>query len=104
VRANVGKAMGAIGSDAALETANVALMKDDLSKIPYLIRLSKKALGLVQKNIVASVLVKAALAVLVFPGLVTLWLAVAVGDMGLSLAVITNAMRLSLLKSREKTD
>lgn len=102
VRANVGIAMGAIGSDAALETANIALMKDDLSKIPYLIRLSKKARGLVKKNIVASILVKGALAVLVFPGLVTLWLAVAVGDMGLSLAVILNAMRLSLLKPRGK--
>jgi Cd2+/Zn2+-exporting ATPase len=103
-RAKVGIAMGAIGSDTALETANIALMKDDLSKIPYLVKLSRKALALVKKNILASIFVKAALAIFVFPGLVTLWLAVAVGDMGLSLAIILNAMRLSLTRPTRSTN
>ena len=76
-------------------------MQDDLSKIPYLIELSKKTLEIVKENVLASILIKGSFTILVFPGLVTLWLAVAIGDMGLSLAVILNAMRLSLIKSRD---
>ncbi len=99
--ADIGIAMGAIGSDAAIDTADIALMLDDLSKLPYLFQLSKKTRSIVRQNIGASLLVKFSLAAFVFPGLVTLWFAVAVGDMGLSLAVILNAMRLSLVKPEE---
>jgi Cd2+/Zn2+-exporting ATPase len=101
VRADVGIAMGAVGSDAAIQTADVALMHDDLTKIPYLIRLSRKASGIIRRNVVASLLIKGFLAILVFPGFVSLWLAVAIGDMGLSLAVVIDAMRLSLLENHE---
>jgi len=96
--ANVGIAMGAIGSDVSLETADIALMQDDLSKLPYLVKLSEKTLKIVRENVLASILIKGSFAVLSFPRLVTLWLAVAIGDMGLSLAVILNAMRLSKVK------
>lgn len=97
-KANVGIAMGGLGSDVSIETADVVLMKDDLSKLPYVAHLSQETLRVVKENIAASIFVKGAFAVLAFPGLVSLALAVAIGDMGLSLAVILNAMRLRLAK------
>lgn len=80
-RADVGVAMGTIGSDVALETADIALMQDDLSRLPYLINLSRRTVKVMKVNILISILVKASFAVLAFPGVVTLWMAVDVGDM-----------------------
>ncbi len=98
--ADVGIAMGVIGSDVALETADIALMEDELGRIPYLVDVSRSTMGRIKENIAASILVKVAVAALAFFGLVSLWLAVAVGDMGLSLAVILNSMRLSGIKAK----
>jgi Cd2+/Zn2+-exporting ATPase len=92
--AGVGIAMGAIGTDAALETADVALMGDDLTRLPYVRRLSLRARGVIRQNIAAAILVKAALALAVPFGWVSLVTAVVVGDMGVSLAVTLNALRL----------
>ncbi|WP_436935262.1 heavy metal translocating P-type ATPase [Halovenus marina] len=93
--ADVGVAMGAAGTDTALETADIALMGDDIGKLPYLYGLSHTAIGVIRQNIWASLGVKALLALGVPLGLVSVALAVVVGDMGMSLGVTGNAMRLS---------
>lgn len=95
--AEVGIAMGAAGTDTAIETADIALMGDDIGKLPYMYALSHKANGVIRQNIVASLAVKALLAIGVPIGLVTVAVAVVVGDMGMSLGVTGNAMRLSRL-------
>ncbi|MBI5664874.1 MAG: cadmium-translocating P-type ATPase [Nitrospirae bacterium] len=97
--ANVGIAMGTAGADVAIETADIALMHDDLSKIDYLIHLSRKTMMVVKQNVTASVIVKGSLTLLALMGFINLWTAVAVGDMGLSLAVILNAIRLTRVKA-----
>ncbi len=91
--ASLGIAMGAAGSDAAIEAADVALMSDDLSKLPWLIRHSRRTLAVIQQNIVASIGVKAVFVALTFTGYASLWAAIA-ADMGVSLLVIFNALRL----------
>jgi Cd2+/Zn2+-exporting ATPase len=96
--ATVGVAMGAAGTDTAVESADVALMGDELSKLPYLYALSGKANGVIRENIWASIGVKASLAVGVPFGLVNVAVAVVVGDMGTSLGVTTNALRLARIK------
>lgn len=93
-RSNVGIAMGAAGSDVAIETADISLMHDDISKVNYLLDLSKRTMNVVKENVSVSILIKASFAILAVVGLVTLWMAVAIGDMGLSLAVILNALRI----------
>ena len=93
-KAHVGIVMGAIGSDAAIETSDIALMKDDLSKINYLFKLSKRTITVVKQNILASISVKGSFAILALFGFITLWMAVGAGDMGLSLMVILNAIRI----------
>lgn len=92
-RATLGIAMGAAGSDAAIETADIALMSDDLSKLPWLIRHAKRALTIIRQNIFLSLAVKTLFVVLTFAGVATLWAAIA-ADMGVSLLVIGNALRL----------
>ena len=93
--ATVGIAMGAAGTDTALETADVALMGDDLTRLPYLYSLSGKCNSVIRQNIWSSLGVKALLAVGAPFGVVTVIHAVVVGDMGMSLGVTGNAMRLS---------
>ena len=91
--ADVGIAMGTAGSDAALETADVALMADDLAKIPYALRLSRATVGNIRVNVGFSLVLKGAFLLLALTGHATLWMAV-VADMGASLVVIGNALRL----------
>jgi Zn2+/Cd2+-exporting ATPase len=91
--ADVGIAMGAIGSDAALETADVALMTDELPKVAYAIRLSRATVRNIRANIAISLILKAAFVALALAGVATLWMAV-VADTGTSLIVVANAMRL----------
>jgi Zn2+/Cd2+-exporting ATPase len=90
---DVGIAMGVAGSDAALETADVALMADELSKIPYALRLSRTTSRNIRANIAFSIVLKSAFLVMAVTGTATLWMAVA-ADMGASLIVIGNALRL----------
>ena len=92
-RADLGIAMGAIGSDAAIETADVALMTDDLAKLPWLVRHSRRTLAVIRTNIVFALAVKAVFAGLAVVGLATLWGAIA-ADVGAALLVVANALRL----------
>lgn len=91
--ADVGIAMGVVGTDAALETADIALMADELLKIPYALRLSRATTRNIRANIAFSIVLKGAFLVLAVAGAATLWMAVA-ADMGASLIVIANALRL----------
>ncbi len=90
--ADVGVAMGSAGTDVALETADIALMADDLSKLPEAVGLARKAERIIRANIAFALLTKAAFVVLAVAGVATLWMAV-VADMGASLLVIINGMR-----------
>jgi len=90
--ATVGIAMGAAGSDTALETADIALMADELSKIPWTIRLSRKTHQIIVQNISLSIAIKFVFVVLASLGIATLGMAV-FADMGVSLMVIFNGMR-----------
>ncbi len=96
---NVGVAMGVAGSDVALETADVALMTDDLSKLPFVMRLGRAAVRVIRQNIAFALLIKAVAIAAVFPGWLTLWLAV-LGDMGASVLVTLNGMRLLSVRER----
>lgn len=92
-RASLGIAMGAIGSDAAIEIADIALMTDDISKLPWLVRHAKRTLSVIRQNIVFALGVKAVFVLLTFAGMASLWGAIA-ADMGASLLVVANGLRL----------
>jgi Cd2+/Zn2+-exporting ATPase len=92
-RSTLGVAMGAAGTDAAIETADVALMGDDLGKLAWSIEHSRATLSVIRANTAFALGVKAVFAVLTFVGMASLWGAIA-ADMGASLLVVANALRL----------
>ncbi|MDC7808598.1 heavy metal translocating P-type ATPase [Sphingomonas koreensis] len=92
-RADLGVAMGAMGSDAAIENADVALMSDDLSKLPWLVRHSRATLAVIRQNVGFSIAVKLLFTGLTIAGLASLWGAIA-ADVGASLLVVLNGLRL----------
>ncbi len=95
--ATTGIAMGAAGSDVALETADLVLMGDDLARLPFAIRLSRASLRVIHQNIAVALGLKAIFLALAIPGYATLWMAV-FADMGASLLVIANSLRLLRLR------
>ncbi|MGP4071499.1 heavy metal translocating P-type ATPase [Piscibacillus sp. B03] len=96
--ADVGIAMGSAGTDTALETADIALMGDDLSKLPFTVRLSRRTLNIIKQNIGFALGLKVVALLLVIPGWLTLWIAI-LADMGATLLVTLNALR--LIKNKE---
>jgi Cd2+/Zn2+-exporting ATPase len=100
--ADVGIAMGAAGTDVALETADIALMGDDLNGVAEALALSRRTSGIIRQNIALSLATKGIALVLAAFGIVNLWIAVA-ADMGTSLAVTANGMRLALPGRRPST-
>jgi Cd2+/Zn2+-exporting ATPase len=91
--ATIGIAMGAIGTDAAIETADIALMSDDLMGLPWLIRHARRTLAVIKQNIAFALSLKLVFIILAVAGAATLWMAIA-ADMGASLLVIFNGLRL----------
>ncbi len=92
--ATVGIAMGGAGTDTALETADIVLMADDLSKLPYAMKVSRKAVRVIKQNITFAIAVELIFLVLAAFGLINLWMAALFSDVGLALLVILNGMRL----------
>lgn len=95
----VGIAMGGAGTDTALETADIALMGDDLGKLPFTVKLSRKALAIIKQNITFSLGIKLVALLLVIPGWLTLWIAI-FADMGATLIVTLNGLRLLRVKDK----
>ncbi|MCA1011542.1 heavy metal translocating P-type ATPase [Halobacillus halophilus] len=91
--ADLGIAMGGAGADTAMETADIVLMADNLEKLPYTIKLSRRSLKIIKQNVWFSLITKLAALLLIFPGFLTLWMAV-LSDTGAALVVILNSMRL----------
>ena len=95
--ANVGIAMGVAGTDTALETADITLMGDDLAKLPFIVRLSRRTLRTIKQNITFSLALKVIALLLVIPGWLTLWIAI-LADMGATILVTLNGIRLMRVK------
>ena len=95
----VGIAMGGAGTDTALETADIALMADDLGKLPFTLKLSKKTLSIIKQNITFALGIKLVALLLVIPGWLTLWIAI-FADMGATLIVTLNGLRLLRVKDK----
>ena len=91
-RADVGIAMGSMGSDAAIEAADIVLMDDDIKKIPVVIRISVKTLQIVKQNIAFALIIKIGVLLLGALGMANMWEAV-FADVGVSVIAILNAMR-----------
>ena len=97
MRADVGFAMGSLGSDAAIEAADIVLMDDDLRKLPLIIKIAKRTMRIVKSNIAFAIGVKLLILVLSALGLVSMWYAV-FGDVGVSIICIINSMRVLKFK------
>ncbi|TFG11892.1 MAG: cadmium-translocating P-type ATPase [Promethearchaeota archaeon] len=100
--ADLGIAIGASATDLTLETADIIIMNDDLKKILTFFDVSKKTNKIIKQNIWSSILIKVSFAILTVIGLMTLWLAVGIGDMGVSLAILLNGMRIFRYKVKYK--
>lgn len=98
VTADLSIVMGGAGTDTVLETADIVLMADNLNKLPYTLDLSKATLTIIKQNIAFSIFIKVVAMVLVFPGWLTLWMAV-LSDTGAAVLVTLNALR--LLRKRQ---
>ena len=98
--ATVGIAMGGAGTDTALETADIVLMADDLSKLSFTMHVSRAAMSIIRQNITFSLTIKLIAVLAVFPGWLTLWLAI-MADMGASILVTLNSLRLLQVKPRD---
>ena len=92
MRADIGIAMGSLGSDAAIEAADIVLMDDDLRKIPRVIRIARKTLRIVRQNVAFALAVKAAVLLLGALGIANMWEAV-FGDVGVTVLAVLNSMR-----------
>ena len=101
-RAHIGIAMGAIGSDAAVETADIALMTDDIGKMPWLVSHSRRTMRIIHQNIGFSLAVKALFVGLTAVGMATMWGAIA-ADVGVSMLVVANALRLLRARPADAT-
>jgi Cd2+/Zn2+-exporting ATPase len=95
---DVGIAMSDIGADVALESADIVLVKNELTDIPYLFRLSGKTMDIARQNIVISLLVKLSLGILGIMGFIPLWFTVAVGDDGVTMFLLLNILRLARIR------